>query len=64
MNNITIEDINENILLLRKEVDQIKELLEEQNFELRDEVKQAITASRKRPASSFKSQQEIEKKFL
>ena len=64
MANITLNQVNENILSLKKEVDDIKGLLEESNMELRDEVKNEIKESRKRSISEFKTQNEIEKKFL
>ena len=64
MAEVTLEQVNKNILVLKKEVDEIKELLEESNLELKDEVKAQIEESRKRPISEFKTQEEIEKKFL
>ena len=64
MEQITLEKVNENILILKKEVDEIKEMLEESDLELKDEVKAQIEESRRRPISEFKSQEEIEKKFL
>ena len=63
MAEVTLKEINMNLLLLKKEVDEIKEMLEE-DLELRDEVKAQIKESRKRPISEFKTQEEIEKKFL
>lgn len=44
----TLEQINENVLSVKKELDDIKE----------------IEASRKRPATEFKTQEYMEKKFL
>ena len=64
MEQITLEKVNENILILKKEVDEIKEMLEESDLELKDEVKAQIEESRKKSISDFKSQEEIEKKFL
>ena len=64
MAGVTLEKINENILGLKKDIDKIKEILEESNLELTEEVKAKITESRKRPIAQFKSQAEIEKKFL
>ena len=64
MSEVTLQEVNENILSLKREMDDIKELLEEANLELRDEVKLQIEESRKRPVSEFKSQKELEKKFL
>ena len=61
---ITLEQVNNNILSLKREVDDIKEMLEESTLELADEVKKEIEASRKRPVSEFKSQDYMEKKFL
>ncbi len=64
MTEVTLEKINENILVLKKELDYIKEILEESEFELTDEVKEQIDESRNRPVSEFKTQKEIEKNFL
>lgn len=64
MQAITLKQINRNILLVKREVDDIREMLEESKLELADEVKAQIEESRKRPHSQFRSQEEIEKKFL
>jgi hypothetical protein len=64
MNKVTLEHVNRNILLLKKEVGDIKEMLEESELEFNEEVKTHIEESRRRPISGFKSQKEIEKKFL
>lgn len=64
MTEITLEQVNKNVLNMKKELDEIKELLEESNLELTDEVKTKIEESRKRPISEFKTQEDIEKKFL
>ena len=64
MAQVTLEKVNENVLILKKEVDEIKEMIEESGLELKDEVKAHIEESRKRSVSEFKSQEEIEKKFL
>jgi len=61
---ITLEEINENILGLKKEMDEIRDLLEEDRLELSADVKSRIEESRKRPISEFKTQEDIEKKFL
>ena len=39
-------------------------MMEESNFQLKNNVKKKIDKSRKRPTSKFKTQEEIEKKFL
>ncbi|MDO8537540.1 MAG: hypothetical protein Q7S21_01520 [archaeon] len=64
MEKVTLEQVNRNVLSLKKEMDELKELLEERELELTDKVKSQIIESRKRPISEFKSQKEIEKKFL
>lgn len=64
MINVTLNQVNENVLTIKKELADIKVLLEESNLELKDEIKTAIKDSRKRPISEFKTQEEIEKKFL
>ena len=64
MTQVTLEQVNQNILVLKQEIDEIKEILEESRLEFTDEVKAQIEESRKRPISEFKSQKEIEKKFL
>ena len=64
MVNVTLNQVNLNVLDLKKELDYIKLLIEESDLELKDEVKSAIKESRKRPISGFKTQEEIEDKFL
>lgn len=64
MSEITLEQVNENIMSLKKELHEIKGMLEESNLELTSEVKAQIEKSRKRPVSEFKTQKEIEKKYL
>lgn len=61
---ITLEEVNENVLNLKKEMDEIKELIGENSLELAFEVKSRIGESRKRSISEFKTQEEIERKFL
>ncbi len=64
MTTVTLNQINENILALKEEIDEIKDFLEESTLDLRPEVKTEIEESRKRPISQFKTQEEMEKKFL
>jgi len=64
MSQITLEQINRNIVELKKEIDEIREMMEESNFQLKDNIKKKIDKSRKRPTSKFKTQEQIEKKFL
>ncbi|MEK6907052.1 MAG: hypothetical protein AABW45_00850 [Nanoarchaeota archaeon] len=63
MEMVTLQKINENVLSLKKELEDIKEILEEGTLDLRDGVKLQIKESRKRPLKEFKTQKEIEKKF-
>lgn len=49
---ITIERLHEDIVDLRKEVELIKHMLEE-NYELSEEVKKALAAARKTPESEY-----------
>ena len=64
MESVTLEQVNKNVLLLKKEVDEIRDLLEESQLELRDEVKAEIVESRKRSPAEFKTQNQMEQKFL
>ncbi len=64
MEKVTLEQVNRNVLSLKREVDELKELLLESHLELTDDVKIAIDESRKKPLSTFRSQQEIEERFL
>ncbi len=64
MATVSLEQVNENVLALKQEMDAIKELLEESQLDLRDDVIAQVEESRKRPVSEFKTQEEMEKKFL
>ncbi|MEK6904716.1 MAG: hypothetical protein AABW87_03940 [Nanoarchaeota archaeon] len=64
MTSVTLDQVNKNVLDLKREVDEIKTLLEEQELELADDVKAQIERSRKRPIAAFKTQKEVEEKFL
>lgn len=63
MAKVTLEELYEEVSQLKKEVSEMKEKMEE-DLELTDEVKAQIEESRKRPISEFKTQEEIEKKFI
>ena len=63
MATVTLEQVNENILSLKSELDEIKEFLEESSLDLADSVKKRIEESRARHISEFKSQEDMEKKF-
>ena len=64
MQKVTLEQVNRNILSLKKEMDELKELIEENNLDLSEEAKKQIIESRKRPISEFISHNEVKKKFL
>jgi hypothetical protein len=64
MASATIDDVNKNVLLLGKRLRMIEAVLEENDLELREEVKSAIEESRNRASSEFKTQEEIEEEFL
>ncbi|MBI4182152.1 MAG: hypothetical protein HY520_04260 [Candidatus Aenigmarchaeota archaeon] len=61
MERVTLKEVNHNILLLRKQVGRLNDLLEEASLDLADDVKDAILASRARPRSAFKTQEEMER---
>ena len=64
MSDVTLETVNRNVLSLKQELDGIKELLEEAGLPLQEEVKIQINESRRRPSAEFKTQEEMETKFL
>ncbi len=64
MENVTLEQVNRNVIELKRELNKIRELIQESNMELTEEAKSQIKESRKRSLSEFKSQKEMEKKFL
>lgn len=62
MTQVTLEEINKNVIKLQKELDEIRNFLHE-DFELTDEVKKEIEESKKRPISEFINHKEIMKEF-
>ena len=62
MTNITLEEVNKNVLELKKELDEIRSFLHE-DFELAEDVKKEIEESRKRPSSEFVNHEDIMKEF-
>ena len=64
METVTIEEVNKNVLAMRKEIEDLKGLLEEDISELTEEVKSQVQESRNRSKTKFKNQEEMEKKFL
>jgi hypothetical protein len=62
METITLNKIHEDILSLRKEMNEMKILIEE-DLEISDEVVQEIEESRSRPKEEFVSQDNMMKEF-
>ena len=62
MPNITLEQINENIIELKKDVEEIKEYMRE-DFELADDVKEEIKEAKKTPRSEFIKHEDVVKRF-
>lgn len=62
MTQVTLEEVNKNVIKLQKELDEIRNFLHE-DFELADEVKKEIEESKKRTHSEFISHEEIMKEF-
>ena len=62
MANVTLEQINRNIIDLKKEIEEIKEYMKE-DFELTDEVKKEIEDSRKKNSSEFVKHSEVMKRI-
>ena len=63
MEQINLEVVNNNVLSLKKVVEEMKEILMEDELELSDEVVKEIEESKKKPESSFISQEDIEAEF-
>lgn len=63
MEQISLESMNKNILGLKQMMEEMKEILMEDELELSDEVVQEIEESRRKPESSFISQEDIEAEF-
>ena len=63
MENVTLEQINRNILKLKEEVDRIRSILEESYLELEENVIEDIEMSRKKSKKDLISNEEMEKEF-
>ncbi len=64
MSGTELKQIYSKMAIFQKELDEFRALFEESQFELSDEVKSQVKESRKRAHSEFKSQKDMEKKFL
>ena len=61
MENVTLEQINKNIILLGVELERIARIVEEQSLELEDDLEFEISESRKK--KKFISHEEMIKEF-
>ncbi len=64
MNEVTLEEIHEDLLSIKNYLNKIMVYFEEDEFELSDEIKKRIIESRKMPMSQMITQEEVEKEFL
>ena len=62
MSSITLEKIHEDLNGLKKEIEHMRTLIEE-DFELSDDVVKEINESRKRPKEELISHEEMRKEF-
>jgi|GEM_PF-1296516 len=61
---VTLEEIHEDLLSIKKDMTKIKLYFEEDDLLLSEEIKKQITISRKTPISRMVSQDEVEMEFL
>lgn len=62
MAQVTLEQINKNLLDLKKELEELKEYMHE-DYELSDSVKKEIEEAKKTPRSKFIKLETLKKKF-
>ena len=63
MSTITLKKIYEDIRLMKKDIERIKTLVEEDYFELADDVKKEIEGAKKTPRSKFIKHEEVSRRF-
>lgn len=61
---LSLEHIHKDILVLARDVEKIRMIVEEDDLELSDETKRLLEEARKVPESELISQEEVEKRFL
>jgi hypothetical protein len=61
---VTLEEIHEDLLSIKKDMKKIKIFFEEDDLLLSEKIKKQITVSRKTPISQMVSQNEAEMEFL
>ena len=64
MAEVTLKEIHEDLVSIKKDVHKIKIYFEEDNLELSEDIKKQIAISRKTPVSQMISQNEVEMEFL
>lgn len=62
MPTVTLEQINKNIVELRKDVEELKEYIHE-DFELADDLKSEIEEAKNTPHSKYIKHEDVVKKF-
>ena len=63
MGEVSLNEINKNLILLIKEMKIIKEIVEESCLDVSDEVVEEVENSRKRSKDKFVSHEEMKKEF-
>jgi hypothetical protein len=63
MESVTLNETNWNVISLKKELDEIRDILKENELELADDLEIEINESRKRPNAEFISQEQMKKEF-
>lgn len=64
MEQISLESVNKNILGLKQMIEEMKEILMEDEWELSDEVIKEIEEGKNADESDFISQEDVEVEFL
>ncbi len=64
MEQMNLQKIGEELVSLRKAVEEISEVILEDSLELADDVAQEIEEGRKAPEEEFISQEDVEAEFL
>ncbi len=64
MEGVTLTKINEDLMLIKKDLNRIRLFFDEDEFKLSDEIKKQILESRKIPLSRMIPQEEVEREFL
>ena len=64
MENVSLKELNANVIVLQKLVEKMSEIILENSLELSDEVVAEIGRSRERPRSEFISHEDVVAEFL